>query len=73
MAMRWAQIMSKGRMHLAPEPGEEAMDGHIVRAGYIGAPLCQTPRFNGYRMTANVSFASGCKNCIRIAKKRGWW
>lgn len=72
--MIWAQISGGHKLHLALEPGEEDVTGDVVRKGFISAPLCRTPRFDGhYRMTCNMSLAEGCKNCIRLAKRRGWW
>lgn len=72
--MIWAQITGSHKLHLALEAGEEDTTGYVMRKGELSAPLCHTRRFEGhYRMTCNMSLASGCKNCIRLAKQRGWW
>jgi hypothetical protein len=64
--MRYAQIMGGGKLHLVCEPGEE-YKGRVIRAGFVSAPLCSTPRFDGsYRMTINAPLGHSCKNCRRV-------
>jgi len=68
--MIYAQISSGRKLHLACEPGEEYR-GEIVRKGYISAPLCRTPAFDGhYRMTINLPMNHSCRNCRRVAAAR---
>lgn len=65
--MIYAQIKGGHKLHLAAEPGEEYY-GEVIRKGYVSAPLCRTPAFQGhYRMTINVPLRAACKNCRRIA------
>jgi hypothetical protein len=68
----YAQISAGLKLHLAYQPGEGKDDAHIVRSGYLSAPLCGTDRFAGsYRMTINLPLGNACKRCSAVARARG--
>lgn len=68
--MRYAQIRSGRKLHLACEAGED-YHGEVIRVGRISAPLCKTNAFTGrYRMTINVPLGHACRNCLRVWRSR---
>lgn len=69
--MKYAQIKGGQKLHLVYEPGEGTDPQHLIPAGHVSAPLCNTNNFKGnYRMTINVPLAHACKNCLRVYAKR---
>ena len=68
--MIYAQIAKGQKLHLAYEAGEGPDDHHLVKAGYMSAPICGRPAPNGYRMTINAPLRNACKNCSRVAAAR---
>jgi len=68
--MRYAQIHSGNKLHLVYEPGEGIDDQHLVKAGYVSAPLCGQKFEGNYRMTINVPLAHACKRCLKVYNKR---
>lgn len=65
--MRYAQIKGGRKLHLVYEAGEGKDPQHLVPAGSLSAPLCNTSWFKGkYRMAINVPLANACKNCLRV-------
>lgn len=73
--MRYAQIMSGGKLHLVFEAGEGWAPNTLTRAGELSPPLCNAPAYyfagQRYRINCNLPLAHACKNCARIAKRHG--
>ena len=64
--MRYAQIEGGNRLHLVFEGGEGLDSQHLIPAGSLSAPLCNTNWFKGkYRMTINLPLRNACKNCTK--------
>lgn len=68
--MIYAQVKGGQKLHLAYESGEGPDDQHLVKAGYIGDPICGRSARDGYRMVINVPLANECKNCRRVVNAR---
>lgn len=70
--MTYMQIKSGQKLHLVYEPGEGRDDSHLIKSGYIGAPLCGRGfDSNGdHRMTINVPLGNSCGNCQRVYRAR---
>lgn len=68
--MIYAQVKGGQRLHLAYEAGEGKDDQHLIKAGYLGTPLCGRAAPHGYRMTINVPLANACKRCARVYAAR---
>ncbi|GAF77736.1 unnamed protein product [marine sediment metagenome] len=69
--MRYAQIKAGNRLHMVYGAGEGPDNEHLIRAGHISAPLCETRFFKGhFRMTINMPLGCACKNCDRVYRKR---
>ncbi len=70
--MRYMQIESGQKLHLAYEAGEGKDKTHLIEANHISAPICGRG-FNkegNFRMTINVPLANACKNCLRVYNAR---
>ena len=69
--MIYAQIKAGQKLHLAYQPGEGKDEQHLVKAGYLSAPLCGQPMpDSGYRMNINVPLGNACKRCQRVYSAR---
>ena len=66
--MRYAQYKGGQKLHLVYEPGEGHGE-HIVRAGFLSAPLCGKAGLR-YRMTINLPLGNACRNCSRVYEAR---
>lgn len=66
----YAQIKSGLKLHLVYEPGEGPDDQHLVRAGYLGFPLCGQKVDGNYRMTINMPLGHSCQRCQRVYRAR---
>lgn len=56
---RWAQRRGGRKMHIVTDYG----DGRVALVARCGAR--PDPSRRNWRMTANVPFANGCRNCRR--------
>jgi len=69
--MIYAQVKGGQKLHLAYVAGEGKDDLHLIKAGYISAPICgRSLPEGGYRMTINVPLANACKRCLRVHTSR---
>jgi hypothetical protein len=70
--MRYMQIKSGQKLHLAYEAGEGKDKGHLIEANHISAPICGRgfDENGNFRMTINVPLANSCKNCNRVYSAR---
>ena len=66
--MRYMQIKSGQKLHLAYEAGEGKDKKNLIEAGFISAPICGRgfSENGGFRMTINVPLGNACKRCLRV-------
>ena len=66
------QIKSGQKLHLVYGPGEGRDEQHLIKGGYLSAPICGRG-FNengGFKMTINIPLANACMNCQRVYNAR---
>jgi len=68
--MVYAQIKGGLKLHLVYEPGEGPDDAHLVKKGFLSAPLCGQKVEGNYRMTCNMPLGHSCQRCQRVAAAR---
>ena len=70
--MRYMQIKSGQKLHLVYEPGEGRDDSHLIKKGFIGAPICGRGFDDNdkYRLTINIPLGHACKRCLRVYNSR---
>ena len=66
------QIKSGQKLHLVYEPDEGKDEKSLIKAGFIGAPICGRgfSKEGKFRMTINVPLANACKRCLRVNNSR---
>lgn len=68
--MIYAQIRGGLKLHLVYEAGEGPDEQHLVKAGFLSAPICGHNFDGNYRMTINMPLGHACMNCQRVVKSR---
>lgn len=70
--MRYMQIQGGQKLHLVYEPGEGRDAHHLIRAGYVSAPICGRgfDKNGNFKMTINVPLGNACARCLKVYNAR---